>query len=238
MYDGSSSVFDGLLLKAEHRFANYFELLTNYTWSKCITGGTDVGDLGGNTFQNPNNPATDRSNCGEDFRNNFNTSVVAKSVVKGGGPLERNLLGGWQIAPLVAVISGTRVSPTTGTDASLTGVNVDRPNQIGAPYLTGQGRKIVLNPASFAKNGPGTYGNTKPYEYLGPTYVDVDGAITRIFTLHEATQLEFRSECFDCLNHPNLPGPTAALNSSLFGQITTTTPYTPRILQFSLKLDF
>lgn len=237
MYDGSSSIYDGLLVTVQHRLANDFTLLTNYAWSKCITGGTDVGDLGGNTFQNPLNPSTDRNNCGEDFRNNFNTSVLVTSSVKG-GPVERALLGNWQIAPIVAIISGTRVSPTTGTDASLTGVNVDRPNQIGSPYLKGQGRKYVLNPASFAKNGPGTYGNTRPYEYLGPTYYDLDGAIVRYFPMPENMKLAFRSECFDCFNHPNLPGPTAALNSSLFGQITTTSPYTPRILQFSLKLDF
>ena len=53
MYDGSSSIYDGLLLTVQHRLANDFTLLTNYAWSKCITGGTDVGDLGGNTFQNP-----------------------------------------------------------------------------------------------------------------------------------------------------------------------------------------
>jgi hypothetical protein len=237
MYDGSSSVFDGLLVTAQHRFAHNFTVLTNYTWSKCISGGTDVGDLGGNTFQNPYDPATDRSYCGEDVRNNFNTSIVAKSVGKG-GPLERNILGGWQIAPIVFISSGQRVSPTTGTDASFTGVGVDRPNLIGNPYVHGQPRKYVLNPASFAKNAAGTYGDTKPYEFVGPAYYDLDGAITRFFPIHEATQVEFRSECFDCLNHPNLPGPTAALNSSSFGQITTTTPYSPRILQFSLKLDF
>jgi hypothetical protein len=237
MYDGSSSIYDGMLLTVRHNFAQNFQIVSNYTYSKCITGGTDVGDLGGNTFQNPLNPATDRNNCGEDFRNNFNFSAVARSAIKHSG-LEAALLGNWQIAPLVSILSGTRVTPTTGTDASLTGVNVDRPNQIGPAYLTGQGRKVVLNPASFVANTAGTYGNTRPYEFLGPTYYDVDGAITRFFPIHEATQLEFRSECFDCLNHPNLPGPTAARNSSLFGQITTTTPYTPRILQFSLKLDF
>ncbi|HEY1767451.1 MAG TPA: TonB-dependent receptor [Terracidiphilus sp.] len=237
MYDGSSSIFDGLLVTVQHRFAQNFELLANYTWSKCITGGTDVGDLGGNTFQDPYHPGTDRSNCGEDLRHNFVTSLVAKSSVKG-GPLERNLLGNWQIAPIITLTSGNRVSPTTGTDASLTNVGVDRPNQVGPAYITGKPRQYVLNPASFVKNGPGTYGNTKPNEFLGPTYEDVDAALTRFIPIHEATQLEFRAECFDCFNHPNLPGPTAALNSSLFGQITTTNPYTPRILQFSLKLDF
>jgi hypothetical protein len=237
MYDGSSSIFDGLLITVQHRFANYFTLLSNYTFSKCLTGGTDVGDLGGNTFQNPYNPATDRSYCGADLKNNFNTSVVARTPTKG-GPWERALLGDWQIAPIVVITSGMLVSPTTGTDASLTGVGVDRPNLVGAPYAQGQPRTVVLNKSSFVANGPGTYGDTKPYEFLGPAYYDLDGAITKIFPIHEAVQLAFRSECFDCLNHPNLPGPTAALNSSSFGTITTTTPYAPRILQFSLKLDF
>ena len=237
MYDGSSSIYDGMLVTLQHRFANNFELLSNYTYSKCISGGTDVGDLGGNTFQNPYNPRSDRSYCGEDLRHNFNTSLVARSAAHG-GPLARALLGGWQIAPIVFVSSGIRVSPTTGTDASLTGVNVDRPNLTGDPYAHGQGRKFVLNRASFTPNAAGTYGNTRPYEFIGPTYADLDAAIVRFFPLREAIQLKFRSECFDCFNHPNLPGPTAALNSSSFGQITTTVPYAPRILQFSLKLDF
>ena len=235
MYDGSSSVFDGMLLRVEHRFSGNFTLLTNYTYSKCITGGTDVGDLGGNTFQNPYKPATDRSNCGEDLRNNFNTSVVAKSVAKG-GPLERAILGGWQVAPIVTVSSGTRVSPTTGTDASLTGVNVDRPNLSGDPHVHGQPRKFWLNPASFTANTAGNYGNTKPFSIVGPMYADLDGAVTRFFPLSERMSLGFRSECFNCFNHPNLLGPTVARNSSLFGQITTADP--SRILQFSLKVDF
>jgi hypothetical protein len=235
MYDGSSSVYDGLLLTVQHRFSNNFTLLSNYTWSKCITGGTDVGDLGGNTFQNPANPASDRSNCGEDLRNNFVTSLVAKSPTRG-GPMQRALLGGWQVSPIISVASGTRVSPTTGTDASLTGVNVDRPNLSGDPYVHGQPRKYWLNPASFTKNTPGTYGNTRPYSLVGPTYEDFDTALTRFFPLPEKLQLEFRTECFNCLNHPSLLGPTAAMNSSLFGQISTSAP--PRILQLSMKVDF
>ncbi|HEX4066498.1 MAG TPA: carboxypeptidase regulatory-like domain-containing protein [Acidobacteriaceae bacterium] len=235
MYDGSSSLFDGMLITVKHRFANNFTLLTNYTWSKCISGGTDVGDLGGNTFQNPYNPGSDRSNCGEDLRNNFVTSLVARSTSRG-GPMKRALLGGWQLAPIVTVTSGTRVSPLTGTDASLTGVGVDRPNLIGAPYVHGQARRYWLNPASFAKNGPGTYGDTRPWQFVGPTYADLDGAVSRFFTLPEKSQLEFRAECFNCVNHPNLLGPTATFSSSLFGQITSADP--PRILQFSLKATF
>ncbi len=235
MYDGSTSRYNGMLLTLQHRFSQHFTLLSNYTWSKCITGGTDVGDLGGNTFQNPADPGAERSNCYQDLRHNFVTSLVARSDLKHGG-FKQILLGGWQLAPIVTVTSGQRVSPTTGTDASLTAVGVDRPNLVGDPYVHGQARKYWLNPASFQKNAPGTYGNTKPYSLVGPTYANLDAAVSRFFPLHEAIQLEFRGECFNCFNHPNLLGPTAALNSSLFGQITTANP--PRILQLSLKLSF
>ncbi|HEY1896625.1 MAG TPA: carboxypeptidase regulatory-like domain-containing protein [Terracidiphilus sp.] len=235
MYDGSTSRYDGMLLTLQHRFSQHFTLLSNYTWSKCISGGTDVGDLGGNTFQNPANPGAERSNCYQDLRHNFVTSLVARSNLKNGG-LKQILLGGWQVAPIVTVTSGQRVSPTTGTDASLTAVGVDRPNLVGDPYVHGQARKYWLNPASFQKNAPGTYGDTKPYSMVGPMYANLDAAVSRFFPLPETMQLEFRAECFNCLNHPNLLGPTAALNSSLFGQITTANP--PRILQLSLKLDF
>ncbi len=239
MYDGSSSIYDGLLLTVQHRFAQHFTLLSNYTWSHCITGGTDVGDLGGNTFQNPADPGADRSSCGEDIRNNFVTSLVARSDMKGGS-LTRMLLGGWQVAPIINVTSGSRVTPTTGTDASLTGVGQDRPNLSGDPYVHGQGRTAWLNKAAFQKNAPGTYGNTKPYSLVGPSYADLDTALSRFFPLPETMQLEFRAECFNCLNHPNLlPGSQSAngaLNSSLFGTITTS--YPPRILQLSMKVDF
>jgi len=76
----------------------------------------------------------------------------------------------------------------------------------------------------------------KPYTLVGPTYMDFDAAVSRFFPLYEAMNLEFRTECFNCLNHPNLLGATAALNSSLFGQITTAAP--PRILQLSMKVNF
>ncbi|WP_263354768.1 TonB-dependent receptor [Acidicapsa acidisoli] len=239
MYDGSSSVFDGLLLTVQHRFAKNFTLLSNYTRSKCLTGGTDVGDLGGNTFQNPANPSADRSYCGADLRNSFATSLVARTSPQGGSMM-RALLGGWQIAPIVTVTSGSRFTPTTGTDNSWTGVGQDRPNLIADPYVRGQARAAWLNKASFQANPIGTFGETKPYSLVGPTYADIDAAVTRFFPLPETMQLEFRTECFNCVNHPNLlPGNGPAnttLTGSLFGAITTSNP--PRILQLSLKVHF
>ncbi|HEV2487206.1 MAG TPA: hypothetical protein VGT08_16880 [Terracidiphilus sp.] len=215
MYDGSSSVYDGLLVTVQHRFSNNFTLLSNYTWSKSSpvaqTWATWVQHLpesrqpGRRTQQLRRRPAQQLRHfdgCQERCQRRAD---------------EVGNLGRWQIAPIIFVTSGTRVSPTTGSDASLTGVLVDRPNLSGDPYVHGQPRKFWLNTASFAKNTAGNYGNTRPYTLVGPTYADLNLAGTRFIPLHESAQLAFRTECFNCLNHPSLLGPVAAMNSSVFG---------------------
>jgi len=237
-YDGGTSSYNGVFFTIEHRFANYFTLLSNYTYSHCLTSATDVGDLGGNTFQNPANPLADYGNCGEDLRHNFNISIVTRSSVKGGDFVHR-FLNGWQIAPIVTANSGLPFTPLTGTDVSLTAVNQDRPNLAGSPYLHGAGRTHWLNPASFQAAPTGSFGNTRPYSFFAPHYVDLDGAIMKYVPLHDQILLETRAECFNCLNHPGLSAPNLTLsNPSTFGTITSTGNFMPRILQLSLKIDF
>jgi hypothetical protein len=234
-YTGLGTSYNGLLLSVQHRFSNYFTLLTNYTYSHCLSGPPENGDNAGDQFQDPAHPNLDYSNCGSDLRHNFVTSIVAKSAF-GGGPMERALLSGWQIAPIVTVTTGIPFTPLSGTDESLTGVNNDRPNLVGQPYQHSAGPKIWLNPSAFAFNGPGTYGNLRPYSLYGPHYTDLDGAVTKFVPVHEPAQLEARAECFNCLNHTNFMNPGATLSTSTFGVITAANP--PRILQLSLKIDF
>jgi hypothetical protein len=233
-YDGMGTSYNGLLLTAQHRFATYFSLLTNYTYSHCIGGPANNGDNAANQFQNPNNPNADRSNCGSDKRHNFVASLVARSRV-GGGFLRRSFLNDWQVAPIVSATTGIPFTPTSGTDRSLTGVGLDRPNLIGVPYKHAT-KTTWLDPNAFAFNAAGTYGNVKPLSLYGPHYVDLDGAITKFIPLRETINMEARAECFNCLNHPNLGNPTSALNSASFGQILSANA--PRILQLSLKVDF
>jgi hypothetical protein len=107
-----------------------------------------------------------------------------------------------------------------------------------------------LNKASFVANANGTYGTTRPYEFYGPHYTNVDTALSKFIPLHEALQLEARAECFNCFNHTNYANPGGAINgagtgvtnpgqaisSKIFGTINAANP--PRILQLSLKMDF
>ena len=158
------------------------------------------------------------------------------------------LLSGWQLAPIITATTGVPFTATTGTDKSLTGVNNDRPNLVGNPYAKAS-RLRWLNTASFAANTSGQYGNTRPYQFYGPHYTDVDGALSKFIPLHEQIQLQARAECFNCLNHTNLLDPgwgntngaisngtTALSNTQTFGLINAANQ--PRILQLSMKIDF
>jgi hypothetical protein len=234
-YDGMGTVYNGVLTTVQHRFATYFSLLANYTFSHCIGGPPNNGDNAANAFQDPSNPNADRSNCGSDRRQNFVASVVAKSEVHG-GLVKRSLLGGWQIAPIVTFASGSPFTPTSGTDRSFSAVGLDRPNVVGNPYKHIGVKTTWLDPAGFAFNGPGTFGNAKPFSLIGPSQTNVDGALSRYIHIHEAMNLQARVECFDCLNHPRLNNPVSGLNSSSFGKIQGSN--TPRILQLSVKFDY
>jgi hypothetical protein len=115
-----------------------------------------------------------------------------------------------------------------------------------------------LNQAAFSNPATGGFGNIVKGSFVGPHYVDLDGSIARKFPFGERTDLTFRAEYFNLLNHTNLGDPGTTCGGSIaggsctnaggtFGRITSTSPQNwaatapqndPRIAQMSLKLDF
>ncbi|MGB6429950.1 MAG: hypothetical protein WBF06_05155, partial [Candidatus Acidiferrales bacterium] len=117
--DSNNANYNALLVTLNHRFSHGFTWLANYTYSHCFDEGEAQGDLNGNTFyQNQLNFDGNYGSCTFDIRSLFNTSVVATTVMKGGW--KGHLLGGWQIAPNVRVVSGAPLNFTIG-DNTLTG---------------------------------------------------------------------------------------------------------------------
>jgi len=96
-----------------------------------------------------------------------------------------------------------------------------------------------LNRAAFTDNSPGTYGNSGRNAYRANKNVDTDMALMKAFKAGERLTTTFRAEAFNLFNHPNFLPPTSQYNtttSATFGQ--TTAARDPRILQFSLKMQF
>ena len=250
---GANATYNALLASVQQRLSHGVTFLANYTWSHCISDADFGGDITGPGYMNPSNRRQDRGDCNFDIRHIFNSSMTATSPVKG-KTIWAHILGNWQLAPLVRMLSGAPLNVTTGVDASLTGVNLDRSNLLPGvnPYTTSwsAGFPQYLNAAAFTPNAPGTYGNLGRDVLRGPGQIQFDASLSRIFDIHEAIRLEVRGEAFNIINHTNfiaaatgtgIPGISTGgialgLNSKTFGQITTAGD--PRIFQFALKLYF
>ena len=136
-----------------------------------------------------------------------------------------------------------------GTDNSLTGLDQDRAQRVftkpaysrsnGGAGDCQAGKSCVnwLNNAAFSvpvQSGPGTgFGNVMKGSLRGPGYTNWDGAIVRTFPIYRETNMEFRAEYFDLLNHTELSNPSTSdpvSSSTSFGTITATYNV-PRIAQ-------
>ncbi len=251
---GANAFYDGMVASIQHRLSANFSFLANYTWSHCIDIEDNPGDIAGTTVQNPANIKGDQSNCGFDFRNIFNSTMVASSNFSLTG-WKALAINNWQLAPLVHIQDGAPFTVTSGVDNSLTDTGNDRPNVINNGIYTHKqitqaskgGNRSWVNASAFAQNATGTFGNSGRFAYRGPGYFQLDSALSRTFPLHERLALVLRLEAFNALNHPAFAAPgssgnlgsSSSLLSSTFGQITSTlTTYGARVFQGAVKLTF
>jgi len=235
--DGISANYNGMLTSIEHRFAQNYTLLVNYTWSKCL-GIAPVTSLGTGVIQDPYHIRADYGPCTYDAPHLFNASIVYFSHSSRGGVLG-SLFNHWNIAPLVRYQSGLAVNPVTGKDNSLTGIGNDRPDVVSSTAYTGTPHGLLyqfINPNLYAPNATGKFGNAGHNSLRGPGYFNVDVAVTREFKFVERFTLQARGEAFNALNHPNFGAPNTSLSSATFGQIRSARD--PRILQASMKVIF
>ncbi len=244
--------YNGVIVTANHQFSKNYTILANYTYSKCLANQNFAGDATPGP-QNPSNLAAEYGRCNFDAPHNLSISGVFVSPSLP-NHLVNLIAGGFQVSPLFSHRSGTPFTIGPGTDVSLTGLNNDRVNVVpGVPvytpnFFTGAANNFPrwFNPAAFAAAAPGTFGNLQPFSIRGPSYTNLDLAISKFFTVRERAKLEIRGESFNILNHPNynnpvgaaaLPVGTATLNSPTVGLITSTVN-DARILQIAAKITF
>ena len=80
-------------------------------------------------------------------------------------------------------------------------------------------------------------GNAGSRVLTTPGFRQVDGSLTKNFTIREGHSLQFRWEAFNATNHPNWNAPsTDARNAATFGRIVSAR--TMREMQLALKYIF
>lgn len=121
-------------------------------------------------------------------------------------------------------------------------MNDTRPNLVlGVPLVLG-GVERHFNPAAFALQEPGFYGNAGRNILIGPALQTLDISLIKNTRITEDVNLQFRAEAFNVLNRPNFGVPLTtvfdgrgAVGSA--GRITDTVT-TARQIQFGLKIIF
>ena len=254
-HSAGMSWYEGLSGRIQQRVQQGLTFTVGYTWAKSedtvstFTGGPTDSPVPQNSYDLAGNKGL--SNF--DRRNRFILNYVwdlpfghGKKFLNDSAVADA-ILGGWQWGGVATIESGTPL--TVQLTANVSGIassSADRPNCVadpnsGAPHTVAE----WFNVNAFAPNTTIFPTTGFPYQLLGtcgrnivqgPPYRDYDMTLAKTFNLTERAHLEFRTDFFDVLNHPNFNAPNRYFATATFGEITSA--QLPRLIQFGLRLSF
>jgi hypothetical protein len=257
-----TQIYNGLLTSVQKRLSHGLNLSGNWTWSHCIGVFQGYDSKSDQTSTMYGNLDFDRGNCDADRRHIVNITAVYLTP-KLANKAMRWVLSDWQVSGIYRFTSGTPLSiqDGTGVDRELSGINHQRPTQVLPNAYTGNSgpNQYYFNYSAFAQvcsatvpapcQPLGTFGSLGWNSVVGPTFWDMDFALSRIFRFHERHSVEIRADAFNLTNSfVSMPPGTAAPgnavvpafegvnNSSTFGLNNTAQP--TRKIQFALKYSF
>lgn len=226
----------------------------NYTFSKSIDEASDFYGSGANgTTVLPQNNfnllAGERGLSDFDIRHRFSASFVYQLPTKQSfSGATGALVNGWELAGIITLQTGQPFSVLTGLNNSRTGEGNDRPNVITDPNLGPHTVEQWFDTAAFVPNAILTFGNAGRNIVTGPGFHDVDFSVIKNTHFSERTNLQFRAEFFNLLNHPNFAIPNNVESAPSFGAVYETPDVAqnnvglgsggPRLIQLALKLMF
>ncbi len=250
--------YNALQVAVQKRLSTGLEFQGNYTWSKCLSDAVGYyggyGQAVGNWYywQDTYDSKRNYGPCYYDVPQAFNGFVTydlpfgrGRKFGNGINKIVNAVAGDWSINAIVNWRGGFPFTIDSSTDLSGT----HNPNQlascIGPQHTYGT---LNINPASGTKNGyqwfdPSAYANEFPGQFgtcgigtiRGPGLHTADLSLTKLFTVTEHQNLEFRAEAINFTNSVILNAPSTGIGSTL-GQITSSQG--ERNIQFALKYNF
>ena len=181
------------------------------------------------------------------------------------GPTNNHLLadviGGWSVATATTIQDGQQLPIVYTNAANYAGEN--GPSTDRASYAAGctaaglqtsgsVGNRVggyinkacLAAPAFLVDSGgtenTRTFGNTGSGVLRGPDQTDVDLSLNKTVQVNwpkEGANVQFKTDFFNMLNHPNFANPNPLYPSAAFGTITSMSA-NPRLIQFALRFAF
>jgi outer membrane receptor protein involved in Fe transport len=241
--DGSAS-YHAFQFSVEKRFTSGWGGLLSYTYSHSIdtVGQAFGGGADGPLPQDPRNRLADRGNSPFDMRHRLTVAVnyllpfgEGRRWMNGGGFAEY-VFGGWQFNGIALFQTGLPFTPTLNAATVNTGTG-SRPNRVGDGTLADPTVDRWFDVTAFATPAAFTYGDAGRNILYGPGRMNFDLSLFKEFAVNKRVKLQFRAECFNCLNTPQFDLPNAAIGAGNAGTITAIVG-TPRQIQLGLKMVF
>jgi hypothetical protein len=240
----------------------------NYNWSKSMDINS-LGSQGGLVLQDTNNPSGNYGLSDFDTRNHFAGTAIYAFPFKGnrwvsgyqvstivqyqtGNPL--NITAGsssYNGVTSPVVIRPNRVGALTvhksqGAIANVSYIPQSLVCPIGPTLAVPAGCSLQVQATQATPTSTIVYtgiGNIQRNAGIGPGFADVDLSGEKDTQIFEALNFKLRIDFFDILNHPNFGQPSGNVQSSTFGQISSTRFATSdggssRQLQLSAKFIF
>ena len=256
----AASSYHSLQAHYEKRFSHGLQFLASYTWAHSIDNASNanLGPTQNNSdFRNFRDPQAEFGNSDFDVRQRFSGSFLYELPIGHGkrflgntGGFLNQVVGGWQLGTIVSASTGNYFTVLdangnfSNSDGGAGGVS-QRPDQVGDPKAKTCVPGTFFNTCAFADPSLGSFGDVRRNTIEGPGYTTWDMSAFKNFHPSEKTNLEFRAEFFNVLNHTNFlfskTGPQNPNNSTILGTAQfgfLTAARDPRQIQLALKFSF
>ena len=237
-----NSFFSSLQTTFEKRFSKSFYFLGNWTWSHGLDNVGGDGGANGPIPQDPKNRRADWASSNSDVRHRVNLAASYQlpfgkgSVSLPAAAWSIRSSGDGNSEDLSVLQSGLPFTVTVPGSPSNTGAS-SRANPVPGvnPIPSNQNINLWFDPNAFATPPAYTWGTLGRNTLRAPALYNFDFSVARKIVFQEVRQLEFRTEFFNGLNHPQfgLPNSTAGVGGA--GTITST-QRANRQIQFALRL--
>jgi hypothetical protein len=261
-----NSFYTGGTVALKKRFSRGFSFDAAYTFGKAIGSG----DSGGGGFWTQVSVADiadlrrERGLASFDVRQRLSFSTIwYLPRPRTGSAWLDGLFGGWQVANVTILQSGTPFSVfcstpfipvrntqdvivgNAGCDYNADGYNYDYPNTPAFGNFKSGSRSDYLQGLFSAADFPapplGSQGDLGRNTFIGPGYANTDFSVMKNMKIpwflgQEGANLQFRAEFFNLFNRVNLGQADGNLASPFFGR--SASQYGPRLIQFGLRLAF
>ena len=258
MESEGSSWYNGLEASLTKRLGHGLQFLASYTFSKTLdTDGADINSTSaGNalTLGDQNSPRQRWGRASFDRTHRFVFSGTWSLPSPSAG-FQRAVLGGWDLAAVVTIQSGSALTISATNANNVFGISTDR------AQLSGACSKNQLVKGGAVQSKLAGYFNASCF--TTPPIIGADGIGTGVWEQRdgnrgrsrasepgsrtfknrglnwpvEKSRLQLRAEFFNALNHPQFANPDTNFTSPTFGVISSTA-VNARVGQLAVKLEF